>query len=147
MLNPTVVEEVDELRAQLRQLPLRETLHQAGPRHRRVTCLNDKLHATVRWQPRRCTPENIRILSHESRERRVVGAAEAELRVGQAKRREMQLGTIPQDLDAVPAAAGERWCRAGRRSVPSAGVSRLTPRRFKSGDRLFTRAVFALQRR
>ena len=53
VLDPAAIEQIDELRAQLRELAVGQALHGPGSRRPRVACLELKLHAAVRRHPER----------------------------------------------------------------------------------------------
>ena len=47
-LDPAAIEQIDELRTQLRKLAVLQAFHRPRPRHRSVARLELKLHAAVR---------------------------------------------------------------------------------------------------
>ena len=128
MLDPAAVEQIDQLRAQLRELAVGRLLYRSRPRHRRAARLELELHAAVRrhvsWGP----AQPICVLGLERRERRVVGALQSQLRVGQAEGPE-----VPSLTTSAPSAkwpvhcssagrADRRRARAVRRAAASAGA-------------------------
>jgi hypothetical protein len=106
VLNPPAVEEVDELRAQFRQSPLRQPLHRTRPRHRRVARLDDELHAAVRRQPRGRAAEHVGVLSLKRREGWVVRTLETES--ASARQNDARCSSVPSLRTSVPRRTGPR---------------------------------------
>ena len=101
VLDPSAIEQVDGLRAQLRELAVGQALHRPGPRHPRVSCLELELHAAVRRHAGWGHAQHIGVL--ERRKRRVVVADEAQLRVRQTERRQVELRAVlePEPLRGI----------------------------------------------
>ncbi len=87
VLDPAAVEQVDELRPQLRELAIVQSLHRAQPGHRRAARHELELHAAVRRQARRGATQHVGVLDLERRERRIVGARSLHCRVDGGKLR------------------------------------------------------------
>ena len=106
MLDPAAIEKVDELRAQIRELVVRQSLLRPRSRHRSVARLELELHAAVRrhagWGP----AQHVSVLGLKRRECRAVGAREAQFRIGRANGREMELRALLEQWARPPAAAG-----------------------------------------
>jgi hypothetical protein len=78
VLDPPPIEEVDALRAQLRELASRHVLHRAGPLPRRVARLELERHAAIRGQARGSPAKHVGLLGLERLESSIVGAPSAD---------------------------------------------------------------------
>jgi len=121
VLDPAAVEQVDELRTQLRELALRQALHRPRPGHRHAARLELELHAAVWRHARRGASQHVGIPDLELGERRVVGALEAQLCVGQAEGREVQLRAVLEHLHPFLEASGVPRFRRSARATAGAG--------------------------
>jgi hypothetical protein len=97
-------------------------------RHWRVPRLEDELHAPLR----RRSAKHVRVLHLERGEGRVVVAGEAQLHIRQAKRREVQLRAVAEDLYTLCEVAIEERRRSAGPAVASVLPGRGTFRRLES---------------
>jgi hypothetical protein len=119
-MDPPAVEQVDELRAQLRQFPLRKPLLRARPRHRRAARLELELRAAVRRQARGSAAQHVGVLGLERCKCRAIGAGQVQLRVCPAEGREVKHSAVPKHLQPVGEEARTARLRRAARATPRA---------------------------
>ena len=118
------VEQVDELRAHLGKITIRQQLHWAGSGHGRVARLTLELHYAVRRHARRSPCQHVGVLMLKRSKRNITGALEVQLRVREAERGEMQLRVraVLKQLQAVSEALDVTVVRLWRAARTAQGA-------------------------
>ena len=137
VLDPAPFEQVDELRAQLSKLSVRQALHWARSLHRCITCLELELHTSVLWKAWRGPPPNTPaylLLMAVNGGSSAPARCSAETERGKA---EVQLGAVFQHFHSV----GKTSCRRLFGGSPGSASSTcsLTVRRLQRSQVELTR--------